>query len=180
MRARPGRWAWLILAACAAPKAEAPPPTPAKPVAPLARSSIAAVLEHRGELSLTDDQVQKLEALDAKREKADAGLRDELAAASRGSSSGSTSGSAAPAGGAASMGGMGGRHGGGRGGRGSRSPSAPPGSRAEALQEKLDDDDTQAFLEAEPVFTDAQREKAEDIAGAYRAQLFDQRKPAPP
>jgi hypothetical protein len=167
----------LLWVACASAKAAAPAASPAT-LAPLPRSSLAAVLEHRAELGLTEEQVEKLQARDDQREKADASLRDELAAASHGSGSTSSEGSPAPS--SSPGGGMGGHRGGGRMGRSSSSPAAAPGSHAQAIQTKLDDDDTRAFLEAEPVFTDAQREKAEDIAGAYRAQLFDRRTPPPP
>ena len=68
----------LALSACAI----APRPAPATPgatLAPLPRSSIAAVVLQRGELGLTEDQVRRLELVDQRREAEDAAIRDELA-----------------------------------------------------------------------------------------------------
>jgi hypothetical protein len=39
----------------------------------------------------------------------------------------------------------------------------------------MDDNDTQAYLEAENVLTEAQRPKAREIATQYREELWDQR-----
>jgi hypothetical protein len=174
-------------------------PTPSVPSTPLPRSSIAAVLEHRGELELTDDQVQKLEAFDQKLEQKNASLREQIAAARQnhaqnnssgsssngrssdgsGSAGGNPSGNNAPnSGSGMGSGGFGGHgrggHGIGRGGgeRGNR-PSDP--GLVTSTEQKLDDNDTQAYLEAESVLTDAQRDRARDVAEHYREQLFDQR-----
>jgi hypothetical protein len=46
---------------------------------PLPRSSIAAVLEHRADLSLTDEQVKKLQDLDDQLEQDNSALRRQLA-----------------------------------------------------------------------------------------------------
>jgi hypothetical protein len=74
-------------------------------------------------------------------------------------------------------------HGGGmRGGRmGGRSPgSAPSGGadRAATLEDRLDENDTKAYLDAEGVFTEAQRARAREIASDYREQLYEQRENA--
>jgi hypothetical protein len=50
----------------------------------------------------------------------------------------------------------------------------------EALHEKLDEDETQSFLQAEAPLTDAQKEPAEAIAEKYREQLLEQRQAAQP
>ena len=64
--------------------------------------------------------------------------------------------------------------GGGRGG-GSR-PRSPEGDAARAtIRQKLDDNDTRAFLEAEPLFTLEQLPRAEELASKYREQLFERR-----
>ncbi len=39
----------------------------------------------------------------------------------------------------------------------------------------MDDNDTQAYLEAENVLTEAQRVQAREIASKYREQIWDQR-----
>jgi hypothetical protein len=68
-------------------------------------------------------------------------------------------------GGGSGMGG--GRHN--RGGEGSERHS-------DAVAQRIDDNDAQAFLEAESVLTEAQRPRAREIAEQYREQLFDWRK----
>jgi hypothetical protein len=187
------RWATAIaagaaLAGCAT--APAPPPAggggTAPPATPLPRSSIAAVIQHRAELGLTDDQVRDLELIDQKREAADAAVRDELAKQEQvahpsaagsnpaGGSSGGGSGTAPGPGPGSGMGG--GMRGGGMHGRGMPRPTGPSrADREAAAQQRLDDDDTKAFLDAEEVLTPAQREQAREIASDYRAQLYDRR-----
>jgi len=184
----------VMLPACShhpTPAAVDPATLPALP-----RSSLAAVILHRSELGLTDDQVRELEQIDQRRESEDVAVRAELApkakpVASSGSGSGTgnagsggaASPSAAPAAGA-SGGGMGGGHMGGMrggrmgGGRGFRAPSnggPSPGQRATKLEDRLDDDDTKAYLDGEEVLTEPQREQAREIASDYRAQLYDRR-----
>jgi hypothetical protein len=64
------------------------------------------------------------------------------------------------------------------GGRGFRAPdnSGPsPGQRAAKLEDRLDDDDTKAYLDGEAVLTEPQREQAREIASDYRAQIYDRR-----
>jgi len=50
-----------------------------------------------------------------------------------------------------------------------------PVKAQEALDASLDDADTRAFLKAEAALTPDQRERAREIAGAYREQLFERR-----
>jgi hypothetical protein len=54
-------------------------------------------------------------------------------------------------------------------------PRRNPAQAQEALDARLDDADTAAFLRAEPVLTAAQRERAREIATSYREQLFERR-----
>src|ERR1700709_1835308 len=51
-----------------AASAAAPAAPPPKPQMPLPRSSIAAVVLHRGELSLSDEQIEAMEKRDQERE----------------------------------------------------------------------------------------------------------------
>jgi hypothetical protein len=166
------------------------PPTPANvaPLPPLPRSSIAAVVQQRATLKLTDDQVRDLEALDQDREKANAALLEEVAQKQKALTAGSSgSGGArnAPSTGGMNGGGMngggmrgGGMRGGGMGGRrGAPAASHPSaaGPDAATVQDRLDENDTKAFLDAEQVLTDAQRDPAREIASDYRAQLYERR-----
>jgi hypothetical protein len=138
--------------------ADAPPGASAAP-ATLSRSSIAAVLSHRGELGLTDAEVSELERRDETLQKQIEEIR--AAALPEGSSGGGHRG-----------GGLGGgRPAGGRGSATARDPSA----RAASLQSRLDDADTAAWLSAESVLAEARREKARDVAEKYREALADER-----
>jgi hypothetical protein len=167
-------------------------PVPAQTAAaPLPRSSIAAVLEHRGELDLTDAESRELERRDDALAKQQDDLREQFPASHRGGGSGaggqrpgqaergaqplSPTASALPEGT-----GGGGRRGGGPGGghRGEGRSSAgaqDPAARAAALQSKLDDADTAAWLSAENVLDPSRRERARDVAEKYREALADQR-----
>jgi hypothetical protein len=76
-------------------------------------------------------------------------------------------------------GGMGGM--GGRGGHHSNpQPHKAPAAKAipadKSLQQRLDDNDTEAYENAErSVLKEAQKEKAREIASKYRADLYDRR-----
>ena len=79
----------------------------------------------------------------------------------------------------------GGMHGGGmHGGRmGGRSPASGSGGgkeadRAATLEDRLDENDTKAYLDAESAFTEAQKAAAREIASDYREQLYEQRENA--
>ena len=149
----------VLLAACAgerprpAPQRVSPLPPPTMP-----RSSIAAVLDHRGELALDDGQVAKLEQLERDLERKQTSLLE------------------APPGRVHATGGAdaeqrrtrGGRSRTGRGREGN-------GGSPESQTELFDDADTAAFLEAERVLDEPQREPARAIAESYREALADAR-----
>jgi hypothetical protein len=141
----------LVLAACASE-----PVRPERPLAPLPRSSIAAVLEHAGELALSEDQVAKLQAMESKLEETDAALRAQLAPRRD-----------APPADRPQTGGRRGRGGGGM--RRARSPEQ------DSARQQLDDNDTHAFLEAEAVFNPEQLTRAQELATKFREELFERR-----
>jgi hypothetical protein len=182
----------LSQVACAS---QPPPPQPIAPVAtnqaalpPLPRSSIAAVVLHRAELGLTDEQVGEMEQRDQQREGENAAVREEMEkkgqkGPSAPSSTGGSGNGGAPQGTHGAMGG--GMHGGGmHGGRmGGRSPASGSGGgkdadRAATLEDRLDENDTKAYLDAESVFTEAQKARAREIASDYREQLYERRESA--
>jgi hypothetical protein len=157
--------AGLGLTGCAERK-----PIPRPELPPLPRSSIAAILQHRAELGLTDEQAQKLQARDDQLDTQNAGLHEPGTQRKR--PDGEAGGGMRHGG----MGGMGGMGGGGmRGGRHSGGSSAQRESHIESVQEQRDANDTAAFTEIESVLTEVQRPKAEAIASEYREQLFHQR-----
>jgi len=155
--------ALLPLACATSPQKAAPPPIQA----PLPRSSIAAVLEHRRELELTDEQVRRLQDLDDQLERANAAIRKEA----NQKQTQSQPVSRAPRGG---MGGMGGRSRGGMGrstGEGRGQPSSP--NVPKSAEERIDDNDTNAYLEAEKLLTESQRPLALEIASRFREESWD-------
>lgn len=161
---RPSPLLFLAAVACASAPPPAPPAPPpiVAPASDLPRSSIAAILLHREELSLTPAQVEALSRRDDALAKEDTALRTRLA-------TGTSSGSTPPAASA----GMGGRHGR-RGGQRAATPAHGP----DALTQ-LDDNDTRAYLEIEEqVLTEAQRPHAREIASTYREALYDRQHPS--
>ncbi len=179
----------LLLACALLLGAEAP--APAGPVGDLPRSSIAAVLAHRGELGLSEAEVSELERRDEALEKQAARIREEFAASSHkpgnsgrgGERSGPSpdgmgkplapTAAALPEGSGA--GGRGGKHHNGAGGSRSSSGSQDPAARAAAMQSRLDEADTAAWLAAETVLAESRREKARDVAEKYREAVADRR-----
>jgi hypothetical protein len=159
----------LLTASCAAnPK---PSKSRSEP-SPLPRSSIAAVLEHRVELELTDDQVRHLQQLDEKLQQENAAIRKELGQGKQ------ASGQPAPDG---FGGGMGRRSRGGGGGRRSRGEGGGSSSdypRPKSPMQLMDENDTRAYLEAEALLTETQRPQAREIASRFREQLSDRREAA--
>lgn len=159
---------------------------------PLPRSSIAAVLAHRGELGLDDAEVKQLEARDAALQHQADELRQRAGAppghgARRAEGPGPAEARGAP--GAQSpastalpegLAGGAGHHGGGRGGRrpGGDAPARDPAARAAAVQTQLDDADTAAWLAAEPLLREEKREPARAVAEQYREELADRREEA--
>jgi hypothetical protein len=136
------------------------------------------VLEHREELALNEDQVTRLRNLDDELARSNQAVQDEIdrrkkeasQASTSDSSTGSDPFSSTPARGQG-MGMGGGRSGGGRHReRGAGGPSATPNA-----DDKIDDNDTRAYLEAEGALTEEQRPKAREIASHYREQLYNRR-----
>ncbi len=162
----------LVSLGCAhAQPAPEPVPAPAPKPLLLPRSSIAAVLLHRGELELTDEQVERLQARDDALSKAQLELRSQLQKRQQGSQQSGDRPKPAPS--AAPMGG-GHRH-----GQQLHNPPSENKPKGETLEEQLDDSDTRAYLEAEEdVLTEKQRDPARDIASKYREDLYDQREQA--
>ena len=153
--------------------------------APLPRSSIDAVIAHRGALGLTDAEVAELERRDEALQKRLDELRDSIAASpgsgarrsapvDRGSPTLSPS-AAAPPQGAGRDSGRGGGWGGGRRGGRSAPEERDPAARAAQLQSKLDDADTAAWLSAETALDVSRRVSAREVAERYREQLADRR-----
>jgi hypothetical protein len=171
------------LTACAHEKPSAPVDVASLP--PLPRSSIAAVVQQRAKLGLTDDEVRDLEELDQAREKANAAFMDEVAQKQKAAQAASTSAGSGPPAGGGQGGGMGGggmrgggMRGGGMGGRRGPQQGASEAANATApatVQDRLDENDTKAFFDAEQVLTEAQRDPAREIASDYRAQLYERR-----
>lgn len=166
------------LTACAHEKPSAPVDVASMP--PLPRSSIAAVVQQRVKLALTDDEVRDLEELDQAREKANAAFMDEVAQKQKAAQAAVASAGSGPPAGGGQGGGMGG--GGMRGGGMGGHRGAPQGvseaanaTAAATIQDRLDENDTKAFLDAEQVLTEAQRDPAREIASDYRSQLYERR-----
>lgn len=132
---------------------------------PLPRSSIAAVLAARGELKLTEEQVRQLERMDEQLEKANAPMRSEIQRLTQGEPT-PTQGSAARR-----VGGAGRGRRGEPGGGSARTERAPLGT----VQQRIDDNDTQAYLQAENVLTPEQQPRAREIASRFREELWDRR-----
>jgi type IV secretory pathway VirB10-like protein len=150
----------LLPLACATSPPKATPPA-SQP--PLPRSSIAAVLEHRRELELSDEQVRRLRNLDDQLERANAAIRQE---ANQKQTSQPVS--------RAPRGGMGGRSRGGMGHSTGEGRSPPPSVNApKSAEERIDDNDTNAYLEAEKVLTESQRPLALEIASRFREESWD-------
>ena len=178
----------LSQAACASepppPQPIVPVPTPPAALPPLPRSSIAAVVLHRAELGLTDEQVGEMEQRDQQREGENAAVREEMEKKTQKGQSAS-SGSIRSGSSGAPQGMQGGGMGGGmHGGRmGGRSPASGSGGgkdldRTATLEDRLDENDTKAYLDVESVFTEAQKARAREIASDYREQLYERRENA--
>jgi outer membrane receptor protein involved in Fe transport len=200
-RMRPSMSLLVLWAVAHGACADDPPPvvetpaaaaTPAK-LPPLPRSSIAAVVAHKAELGLSDDQVRDLELRDQEREREDAAIRDEVekkrkqaqdakANAAGGTGTGSSGGGGSSTGGGGGMRGGGMRGGGMRGGgmgRGLRGPIGGGATKASdheaSIQDRMDADDTKAYLDGENLLKPEQRDQAREIASDFRAQLYERR-----
>ena len=163
--------ATLVLLALLAP-AGAVGADPAPPPPPLAhRSSIAAVLAHRGTLQLTADQVKVLEHADSVLAREQDAVRTAAAVAADDAprvAPGGKPPSPQPS--------------------GPGSPGAMSGGKvrpvtnrrsgpdpAEVLAQQLDTLDAEAFLKVVETFPEPQREKAVDVASRYREQVYEHR-----
>jgi hypothetical protein len=174
----------VLFIGCASSKPAAEPERVGPPPeAPRVHSSIQAVLAAREELQLTDEQVDKMKEIDGRREAADTALKLPKAGPSTGEkkeAKDADHGSPQDAG-MGTMGGPGGMMGGrgGHAGRGMRGASAAspsePKQKGASIQERLDDNDTASYLEAEESLTEVQKTRAREIASKYREQLSDYR-----
>jgi hypothetical protein len=166
----------LLLGACAAPR-PAPSPSPAEPAKLLPRSSVAAVLAHRTELGLDDDQVRKLEAIDEdlQRRNAALGSRSTSSAGDSPRAGASPSEGARPGSEGASGEGSGGHRGGRRGAGGGPGSREDHGRTAVDPERISDQNDTAAYYRAEEVLRPEQRDRARELAESYREDLYDQR-----
>jgi hypothetical protein len=160
--------ALLVFATVGCATQKGPPPALWKPQSPLAPSSIAAVLAHRADLDLTDDQVAKLTELDRKRESADRMVEqdwqeqvgDQKTARIR-------------------MGNPQMKNMQTRVGRLARenSPTHEPpaeGDYYDVAQQRLEEDDDRAWKDAQPIFNDQQKPLAQAIVEQYRQDVAKQ------
>jgi hypothetical protein len=162
----------LLAAACAH---EQPRPLDLSKLPPLPRSSIAAVIEQRDALGLTGDQVQRLSELDDQRARVDQEIRSKAGEAKPTSSTTQQQSAAA---GSGQRGAGSGHMGRGRRGSGFTHREAGDGSASapRSLQDRLDDIDTDSYLDAEQsVLTPAQRPAARLIAEDFREHLYERR-----
>lgn len=173
-----------------------PAPGPARSPPLLPRSSIAAVLERRGELGLDDAEVKLLEGRDAALQKQLADLRGQLTGSgsqgkqrsghsettSDGSSPGSEPPPVSPTAEARpereGYGGGGGGHHGEGGGHHKGHGNQDAAARTAGIQEQMDAADTAAWLAAESLLREAHRGPARDVAEKYRETLADEREKA--
>jgi hypothetical protein len=137
------------------PPASAPPP-------PLVGSSVAAVLAQRGVLDLSADQVKQLEQVQLQLTRDQQAAREELSHPPPAQAG--KPGSGPPGGGMA-------------GGKPRPTPhlAASGPSQAQAIEQRLDELDTAAFLKAVELLPESRREQAIDIASRFREQLFETR-----
>jgi hypothetical protein len=140
---------------------------------------VGAVLEHAQELQLTQEQHEKLESIDYALTLKQNELLDRARAAQASEPTSKTDTPMADTRGGGSMGGMG--MGGGRGrgmmggGGARRSAAAAQGPNKQAVNDKLDDNDTAAYLEAEQSLSEEQKPRARELASKYREQLYNYR-----
>ena len=165
-RGTSGARLWVAVAlglACAGPQKPRPAPERPPPRLP-PPSSILAVLGHREELALDGGQVAQLVEIQREldRENAEAS-ESAAAAAAKGAAPKGAGGDGRPAR----------PHGAPGGSR--RDKRAEPANAEEALYEAVSENDTRAFLRAEPIFSKAkgQWDRAREIAESYRADYAD-------
>jgi len=170
----------LLAVLLLAPTGRALPADPLGSALPplLPDSSVSAVLARRGALELSPEQVKSLEQIQARLARDQGAAREEASHPPDPADGGRGAGGSPPQGKPSGGGPPGGGPGPGMSGGKTRPPpnvrpSAP--DPAQALQQRLDELDTQAFLKAVELLPEAQREKAIDVASRYREQLFEQR-----
>ena len=160
-----------LVALCALGCVSGPPPRPVEPPGPpLPRSSIAVVVQAQAELDLSPEQLDQLASLDEQRERAAAQVRATHEEQGGGQAPAPPGARPPSAKGTQGRGANGGAGGSGIPHRGPLDDSAPPD-----LDGRLDDLDTQYYLQAEGVLTEAQRPRARELASGYRQQLFERR-----
>ena len=164
----------LLFVLLLAPAGRASPADPPASTLPplLPSSSVGAVLLKRSALELTPEQVKQLEQVQARL------VRDQAAARDAAIHPPEPSGPAnAPPPPKATGAGGGGPGPGMSGGKTRPPPNIRTGgaNQSLALEQRLDELDTEAFLKAVELLPEAQREKAVDVASRYREQLFEQR-----
>ncbi len=182
MRSRLAPIACLLGLACATAQPVPLPPDPAT-LPPLPRSSLAAVLGHRGELDLTDEQVRLLQRLDEHLQEENAAIvaeakkepppeprkKDEPLQQPDTNQFNQGSGMGMGMGGHARKASA--QH--------TKSVAPTPTPSDKSVQERLDDNDTEAYENAErSVLKKEQTERAREIAGKYREDLYDRREMA--
>ncbi|MCP3099921.1 hypothetical protein LZ198_13680 [Myxococcus sp. K15C18031901] len=177
----------LLSTACATSSETERPRGP--PPKALFQSPLALLLEHRGELTLTADQVTRLESMERALEEKNAPLREKMreARAARPEQSGR---GPPPGGGGMGGGGPRGMGGGGGGGRGMMGGGGPPrrgggGPRSEettreqkALLREMEDQETAAYMEAEKLLDDTQRSRARELFSQQREERLRWRESA--
>ncbi len=155
----------LLAAACAAPRPASAPGAARAPLPKLPRSSVAAVLARGQELSLDDAQVHALRKIDDD-------LAERQGIARREGAPGRPPPAAAPAPA------LGEQEGGGRRGGGHRAGAKEPhhaASRPADPDALWDDNDTEAFHQAEALLRRDQLDRAREIAEQFRERLYDVR-----
>jgi len=140
------------------------------------------VLAHRGELNLSDDQIQKLEGLDRELRAKNQAIRAEGSAVHKANTAASspqrndpsmTRPTTDPT--ASSPGRMGGGRGMGRGPHRGPMGGAVDNTQHHDPESRMDENDTDAYFTAEALLSEAQRPRAREIAEEYREQLYDYR-----
>ena len=160
--------ALLVFATLGCATQKGPPPTLWKPQSPLPPSSIAALIAHRADLDLTDEQIAQLDEIDRKRESADRAvevdLQDQVGDQTQ----------ARIRMGNPQMKNMQTRVG--RLARENSPTHEPPaeGDYFDVAQQRLDENDQKAWTDAQPILNDQQKALAQTIVDQYRQDVAKQ------
>jgi hypothetical protein len=156
----------FVVFGCATNKA--PPPSLWKPEAPLPPSSIAALIAHRADLDLNDEQIAKLTEIDGKRESADRMVEQDL------NDQVGDQEKARIRMGNPQMKKMQTRVG--KLARENTPTNEPPaeGDYFDVAQQRLAENDQQAWKEAQPLLNDQQRALAQVLVDQYRQDVAKQ------